>query len=38
MSDYGGRVDGLNPKVVDSVDYIKNPPTVSFEKQGLDLM
>ena len=34
MSDYEDRVDGLNLKVVDPVDHIKNPPTVSFEKQG----
>ena len=35
MSDYEDRADGLNLKVVDPVDHIKNPPTVSFEKQGL---
>ena len=35
MSDYEDRVDGLNLKVVDPVKKKKNPPTVSFEKQGL---
>lgn len=30
-----GRCLLVNDKVVDPVDHIKNPPAVSFEKQGL---